>query len=354
MNGLSAKFSFNKLRMVFFFSLITLLGIGFLYVIKPFFFPLFWAGIIAIMFHPFYAWINRHIGLPSVSALISIILVLVLIFLPLVGVTMLLLQQLAELYNTIIGIDLLENAQGLAQWLDSAGLGSYVVDLQNTWTQQATNITRTVGIYLFENVRNITQNAATFLGLTIIMFYILYYLFKDGQTVLQKMMELSPLGDKYETLMYEKFRAITASTLKSTFIIGGIQGTLGGILFAVVGIKGAFIWAVMMLVLSVIPAVGPTIIWVPAALYLLVTGQIWQGVTVIIGGVVISTIDNLIRPALVGKDTEMHPVIVFLSTLGGIATFGISGFIIGPIIAALFLSIISIYNHYYSHELDNN
>lgn len=354
MNELNTKFSFGKLRIVFFFSLIALLGLSFLYVIRPFLFPLFWAGIIAIMFHPFYAKINKHIDIPSVSSLISIILVLVLIFLPLVGVTMLLLQQVADLYRAIANINFLENAQGLAQWLEGTRFAPYVGDLQNTWTEQASNITRTIGVYLFENVRSITQNAATFLGLTVVMFYILYYLFKDGSKVLRKLMELSPLGNKYETLMYEKFRAITAATLKSTFIIGGIQGALGGILFAIVGIKGALIWAVMMLVLSVIPAVGPTIVWVPAALYLFLTGQVWQGVVVLIGGVVISTIDNLIRPPLVGKDTEMHPVIVLISTLGGIATFGISGFIIGPIIAAMFLSIITIYNHYYRHELDNN
>ncbi len=354
MNPLNSKLSFGKLRTLFFFGLIVLLGLGFLYILRPFFFPLFWAGITAIMFYPFYTWVNKHVGIPAVSSLISVILVLVAIFLPISIVAVLLIQQTADLYNAIANIDLLANARGVALWLEGSNFAPYVTDIQASVTEQAANLTRSTGIYLLENVKNITQNAAKFLGLSIIMLYILYYLFKDGKIVLNKLMELSPLGDKYETLMYEKFRATTAATLKSTFIIGGIQGTLGGILFAVVGIKGAFIWAVIMLVLSVIPAVGPTIVWLPAALFMFFTGNIWQGVVLVIGGLVISTIDNLIRPPLIGKDTEMHPLIVFLSTLGGIATLGISGFIIGPIIAALFLSIITIYNHYYRHELDNN
>ena len=158
-------------------------------------------------------------------------------------------------------------------------------------------------------------------------------------------MHLSPLGDKYETLLYKKFTSTTKATLKGTLIIGGVQGFLGGITFWIAGIEGAFVWGIMMLIVSIIPAIGPFLIWFPATIILLAIGNIWQGIfyTVSWG----DTPD-------VGKDAGLHPLIVLFSTLGGLLVFGISGFIIGPVIAALFLSIITIYNEYYRKELKNN
>lgn len=141
--------------------------------------------------------------------------------------------------------------------------------------------------------------------------------------------------------------------MKGTFIIGIVQGTLGGLLFWAVGIKGAVIWGSLMTVLSIIPAVGSFLVWFPAGVILLFTGHIWQGVVVlVVGTAIISLVDNLLRPPLVGKDTEMPDVLVLLSTLGGLSLFGISGFIIGPIIAAFFLSMWNMFEEEHRKELN--
>src|SRR5690606_26470649 len=141
---------------------------------------------------------------------------------------------------------------------------------------------------------------------------------------------------------------------KSTVIVGGIQGTLGGLLFLIAGVDGALVWGTIMVVLAIIPAVGPPLVLIPAGLISLALGNVGAGLILLIGSVVISFVDNLLRPPLVGKDIQMHPLVVLFATLGGILVFGVSGFVIGPIIAALYTSVMSIYEYYDRNELSNN
>jgi predicted PurR-regulated permease PerM len=168
-------------------------------------------------------------------------------------------------------------------------------------------------------------------------------------------MQVSPIGSKYEIMLYKKFTETASATIKGTILVGGIQGAIGGIMFAIAGIDSALIWGIFMVFFSIIPGVGPLIIWFPAAIFLILTGSIWQGIFIIlVGTFVIGTIDNLLRPLFVGKDSEMHPLLILLSTLGGIALFGLSGFLMGPIIAALFVSFWEIYEEFYHKELSKN
>jgi len=155
-------------------------------------------------------------------------------------------------------------------------------------------------------------------------------------------------------MLYKLLTSTTRATLKSTLIIGGIQGSLGGILFFIAGIEGALIWGTIMVFLAIIPAVGPPLVLIPAGIISLLLGNVGAAILLLVGAFVISMIDNLIRPPLIGRDIQMHPLVVLFATLGGITLFGISGFVIGPIIAALYTSIMSIYEHYYKTELSNN
>ena len=185
--------------------------------------------------------------------------------------------------------------------------------------------------------------------------YSLYFFFKDGPKILSRIMHLSPLGDQYEKMLYERFTSTARATLKGTFIVGSIQGIIGGILFWLTGVEGALIWGVIMIALSLIPGIGSFLIWMPTGIIMLALGNLWQGLTILlVGAFIISTIDNLIRPPLVGKDIQMHPLIVLFSTLGGIFLFGISGFVIGPVLAALFIAVMSIYEEHYKRELNDN
>jgi predicted PurR-regulated permease PerM len=351
----SDKVSFGKMRSVFFFGLIAILSIGVLYLFAPFAYPIFWAAVVAIMFYPVHQRLVKFFKKESPAALVSVLLIFLIIFIPITTLSTVLVKQAHDLYVTVSNSNLIQNPEQVQNWLSTNELTAPLVNkIQTDWTGYAANAIQWISNFLLTSIKSITQNSLNFLLMTFIMFYSLYYFFKDGPRMLHKIMRLSPLGDEYEQLLYERFTSTTRATLKSTLIVGGIQGLMSGILFWVTGIEGAFIWGVIMTIIAIIPAIGTPIILIPAGIVMLLLGNFWQGLVLLIGGGVISTLDNLIRPPLVGKDIQMHPLIVFFATLGGIVMFGISGFVIGPIIAALYISVMSIYEHYYKKELKNN
>jgi len=348
------KISFGKMRSIFFFGLIILLTISILYLIRPFFYPIFWAAVIAVMFFPIYSWILKHLKREKLSSAITLVLVLIVIFIPLTILSALLVNESISLYNKVSRSGIFQNPQGVSVWIEKTPFAPYVDQIRNEWTAYATKAAQWLSQFLFTNVRNVAVGSTRFLIMSFVMLYALYYFLKDGARMLKRLMHLSPLGDEYEKLLYFRFTSTARATLKSTLIVGGVQGTLAGILFWITGIEGAFVWGVIMVIMAIIPAIGPAIVLIPAGIIMLAFGNIWQGVALLIGAIIISFVDNLLRPPLVGKDTQMHPLVVFFATLGGLIIFGISGFVIGPIVAALYISIISIYEHYYKNELQNN
>lgn len=355
MANASQKVSFSKMRSIFFFGLIGVLSLGFLYIIRPFFYPIFWAAILAILFHPVYNGLNGILKLPSISAFLSILIALVIIFVPLSLIVTILFHGSLTFYRSIAEGSLTFNIQSVASWLDNTPLEPVIKNIVNDWSGYAADATKTISLFLFNNIKDLTQNSIRFVFLLFITLYTLFFFFRDGEKMLRRLEHLSPLGDRYEELLYTRFTSTARATLKGTVIVGGIQGILGGLLFWATGVQGAIIWGVMMFLLSLVPGVGAFLVWLPVGIVMLILGNIWQGVTIlIIGALVISTIDNLLRPPLVGKDIQLHPLMVLFSTLGGIILFGISGFVIGPVIAALYMSIVSIYDNYYLKELKHN
>jgi predicted PurR-regulated permease PerM len=209
--------------------------------------------------------------------------------------------------------------------------------------------------FILVGATKLTQTSLTFLIMFIVMFYTLFFFLKDGEKLLKRMAHLSPLGDKHEAMMYKRFTSTTRAVLKGSLIVGGVQGLLTGLLFYFTGIEGALIWGIITMLFAVIPGFGSYVIWLPAALIMFVLGNNVEGLIILlVGGLVVSQIDNLIRPVLVGKDTQMHPLLILFSTLGGILLFGISGFIIGPVVVALFLSLWEMYEQYYQQGLSND
>jgi len=187
------------------------------------------------------------------------------------------------------------------------------------------------------------------------MVYLLFFMFKDGKKLEEVMYHYLPLGDAHERLLVERFTATTRAVVKGTLAIAVLQGALGGIAFAIAGVSAPTLWGLAMTLMAIIPAIGPGIIWLPAGIILLLTGSIWQGIFIlIVGALLVSVIDNFLRPLLIGRETKMPDAIILLSTLGGLATFGISGFIVGPIIAAFFLSLWTIFEKKFHRELTHN
>lgn len=347
---------FSKIRNYLFLGLLAVVTVLFLYIIKPFAYPIFWAAILAVLFYPLYKKLNKKIKHPNLSALISLSLVTVIIILPLSVLGLLLTKEVVVIYNSASGGGQLN--QLLHGAVETIKHNPYTAQFnvnEAFWTQKFAETSQAVIDYLFNFFTNLTQNSLTFAGLFVIMLYTLFFFFRDGQKILKKLMYLCPLGDKYEVMLYEKFTTAVTAVIKGLIIIGGVQATLGGVLFWTVGINGAIIWAIIMWLASLVPGFGVGLVWFPAGIVMLISGNIWQGITILLVGLlVISTIDNFIRPLIVGKDLRMPATLILFSTLGGIALFGISGFMLGPIVVALFMSFWEMYEEYYHKELSKN
>jgi len=346
---------FATIQQTFFFGLLTLVTIAFLWLIRDFIFPIFWAIVFAILFYPLNTWWLARTNLkPTLSSILTIATIILLIFTPLFVIGSLTLAESIQYYqqfsaNNLVtdGISILDRAIAFAGQFESLGID------QNRIESVVLQAAKGIGDWLTSQAIAFGQNIFRFVLLFFIMLYILFFLFRDGTYLEKRLLKVLPLGDKKEKRLIARFVSTTRATIKGTFVIAVIQGTIGGLLFWVVGINAPLVWGILMGLLSVIPAVGPAIIWLPAGLILLFTGNIWQGVVIlVIGGVVITFIDNLLRPPLVGKDTQMPDVLILLSTLGGLTLFGITGFIIGPIIAAFFLSMWTMFEEEFEKELE--
>jgi predicted PurR-regulated permease PerM len=321
----------------------------FLYLLKPFFFPLFWAAVIAAIFQPLYRRINRKLNHPSLSTILIFLVIAVIILLPAGVVGTLVFNESVQLYEKLSpdakNIDKgFQNIIGLI-------VNNPLADLFNldksVLIEKAAEVLRSVTNYIFVNLTTLTQNTLGLLVQFAIMFYALFFFVRDGEKFLRTAMRILPLGMGRERLLYDRFVATARSTLKVTLIIGGIQGILGGIVFLITDVEGALIWGLLMIIMAVVPVVGCSIIWGPAGILMLLSGQIWEGIVILASGVLlISMVDNLLRPILIGKDVEMHPLLIFLSSLGGIFLFGFSGFVIGPIITSMLLAIWTMYEEF--------
>lgn len=331
----------TRLRNIIFFSIFGLVGILFLFMIKPFFFPIFWAAVIAGIFYPSYAFMKDHVPSPNLAAAVVLVLIIIIIILPGFVIGSLLLAESLDIYQSFdmgaISVDL--QVRNLLRKLSGHPYLSMLSVNADTLTNAITDAIKGIVNYIFQSLRDLTQNTVIFFAQFAIMLYTLFFFIRDGRFFLHSLSRILPLGEARELMLFKIFSTTARATLKVTLIIGGLQGILGGLLFLALGVKGALTWGVVMVFSSIIPGVGCSIVWIPAGIILLLMGNTWQGITILAFGVlVISMVDNFLRPLLLGHDVQMHPLLIFLSTLGGIMLFGMSGFVLGPIITSLFLA----------------
>jgi len=336
-----------------FFIIMGLATVLFLYLLKPFFFPIFWAAVVAGIFRPLYRRINARLNRPSFSTAILFLIIVLIIFLPALIIGTLVFRESLHLYETLKpdaqNID--RNFRHIIDALADNPFADLFRINRAFLVEKTAEVVRGITNYIFVHLKELTQNTIGLIVKMAIMLYTLFFFIRDGEKFLRMAMRLSNLGMGRERFLYERFIVTARSTLKVTLIIGGIQGILGGLIFIATNVEGALTWGLLMILTAIIPVVGCSIIWAPAGILMLLTGHIWEGVLILAAGVlVISTVDNLLRPILIGKDVEMHPLLIFLSMLGGIVLFGFSGFVIGPIVTSLFLSILQMYEEFYRQE----
>ena len=336
-----------------FYIILGVVMLLFLYLLKPFFFSIFWAAIIAGIFRPLYRRINRRLKRPNLSTVVVFFVIALIILLPAAIVGTLVFNESVQLYAALSPDtkELNKNFDHVISSITNHPYAKLFHVNKALLLAKTAEIARGITNYIFVNLTALTQNTLGFLVKFAIMLYALFFFIRDGDKFPGMAMRILPLGKGREKLLYDRFFATARSTLKVTLIIGGIQGALGGIVFLITGIEGALIWGLLMVIMAVVPAVGCAIIWGPAGILMLLMGHIWEGTLILATGIlVISTIDNLLRPILIGQDVEMHPLLIFLSTLGGIVVFGFAGFVIGPIIASMLLAIWEMYDEFFRKD----
>ena len=321
----------------FFIALLFIVTAAFIWLIRGFLQPIFWAVALGIVVFPVHGKIEQRLGArKSLAAAASLMLVLVVVLLPLAGIIAAVTSEAAGLYARLADGD-----------IDPSGI--YRVIEQNV--PQLLSLLQSVGIDPERLQAQLASGAASralaigqdTMRVTVfffLMIYLLFFFLRDGRRLLAGLIHALPFGDERERHLLGRFAEVSRATIKGTFVVGVVQGVIGGTLFALLGIGAPVLWGVVMALLSIIPAVGPALVWIPAAIVLIAGGQLVSGIVLIVAGVfVIGLVDNLLRPILVGRDTRMPDYLILLSTLGGLAGFGLSGVVIGPIIAAFFLSV---------------
>src|SRR5213592_3010946 len=215
---------------------------------------------------------------------------------------------------------------------------------QELLVQQVGTAAKTAGAFLVTFASRMTATTAAFLLNLFVMLYAMFFFFKDGHKILERIFYYLPLSDEDETRMLARFTSITRATVKGTLVIGAIQGALAGLAFWVAGIDGAALWGTIMTILSIIPGIGAPLVWVPVVIILFVNGQYVTATLLFVWcGIVVATIDNFLRPVFVGRDAKMPDLLILIGTLGGLFLFGPIGFIVGPIVCGLFLTVWDIY-----------
>jgi predicted PurR-regulated permease PerM len=223
----------------------------------------------------------------------------------------------------------------------------------STVRENAANAAVAVSQFMVQNAVSAGIGTANFLLKLALMLYIAFFLIRDGRVLVEKMVYTLPLGDERERMLFQKFAEVARATVKGNLVVAMVQGALGGIIFWLLGLPAPLLWGVVMAVLSLIPAVGAGLVWLPAAIYLYAVGQ-WISATVLLayGVTVIGLADNILRPILVGRDTKLPDWMVLLSTLGGLSLFGINGFVVGPLVAVLFIAFWQIFGREFKTESD--
>ncbi|MDJ0779965.1 MAG: AI-2E family transporter [Gammaproteobacteria bacterium] len=342
----------NKIVLVIIVVAISAL---FLSMIHQFLMAIFLAGLFSALARPVYRRLrilfrgHRHAA--SATTLLMMVVVVLIPLLFLVGIVVGQAVDVGQTAAPWIKRNL-EQPDQITAWLQGLPIYEYVEPYRGVILQKAGQVVNSISNMVAGGLSQVTLGTANFLFMTFVFLYTMYFLQMDGDKLVRKILYYLPLNGDDESLMLDKFTSVTRAMIKGTLLIGILQGTLAGIAFAVAGFGNAVFWGTVMAVLSIIPSVGSALVWIPASIILIMQGNVGAGVGLLaFCGLIVGSLDNVLRPILVGKDTRMHELMIFFGTLGGILMFGIPGVLIGPVVASLFITVWELYGIAFSDYL---
>ncbi|MFO7889978.1 MAG: AI-2E family transporter [bacterium] len=337
--------------------ILVVIGISIIFfsMIRPFIIVILLAGIFSALFQPIYKFFQKIFkGRSSLSAGITLLLIVFIFIIPLLSLLGIVAGQAIKISQSV--------KPWITQWINepttfdqmfqSLPFYDTISSYKEFIVEKAGVMVSRMSTVLFNSLSSATLSTVNFFFLFFIFLYTMFFFLKEGGLILNKILYYLPLTNRDEKRLLGKFTSVTRATIKGTLVIGIIQGGLAGLAFWVVGIKAALFWGTIMTVLSIIPVIGSTLVWLPAVIVLAASGEFLKAVGLLIFcGLLVGSVDNLLRPILIGRDTKMHELLILFSTIGGISLFGIVGFIVGPIIAALFVTVWDIYGETFKEYL---
>ncbi len=333
----------TRYRQAFLLLLVAAISIAFVAMIRTFLLTILLAAIFTGLSYPMYQWLLRKFHARSgLAAIATLLVLLTMVVGPLLAVLGAGANEALDVTETI--------RPRLERLVDQPGEFNrrlrllpgyrYIEPYRTQIFNKTGELLGSASAFTFTALSATTRATAVFIFHFVILLYTMFFFLTDGPRLLNALLAHLPLPDADKERMLDRFVSVTRATVKGTLFIGAAQGLLGGLAFRAAGIDGAIFWGTVMTVLSIVPGVGGALIWVPAAIILVTTGEVWRGIALAaFCGLVIGSVDNLLRPLLVGRDTQMHELLIFFSTLGGLLMFGVMGFIVGPILAALFVTV---------------
>ncbi len=314
-------------------------------ILWPYAGAVFWGLVLAILFAPMHRWmLSRMPRRRNLAAFLTLCLCVLIVMLPTALIAASVVQEAGATYARLrsgqadFGEYVRQVLDALPPWAISL-LERFHLTSMSELQERLTSLGAQASRVLATRALDVGQNTLQFIVALGVMLYLLFFLLRDGVKLAAHVRHAIPLEPHHKRQLAEKFTTVIRATVKGNLVVAAVQGALGGLAFWFLDIQAPVMWAVLMAFLSLLPAVGASLIWGPVAIYFFATGAIWQGAVLTAFGVgVIGLVDNLLRPLLVGKDTKMPDYVVLISTLGGMALFGLTGFVIGPAIAALFMA----------------
>jgi len=335
--------------------LVVFISAVFLSMIRSFLMAILLAGIFAALTRPVYHWLEKVLkGRRSLASVLTLMLIIIVVVVPLGVLTGVVTGQAIKVSQSAVPWVKTQLSQpgGINHFLETIPYYDKIAPHSELILRKAGELVGGISQLLVNNLSSAALGAVNLIFTLFAWLYTMYFFLMDGEKLLEKILYYLPLQDREEQQLLERFTSVTRATLKGTAVIGILQGGLAGLAFWVVGIPSATFWGVIMVVLSIIPSVGTAVVWLPAAVILGFSGAVGKAVGLLIFcALAVGSLDNLLRPILVGKDTQMHELMIFFGTMGGIFMFGMIGVLIGPIIAALFVTIWEIYGQAFAHIL---
>jgi predicted PurR-regulated permease PerM len=332
----------ERIAALLFYAFVGILAYLAYRIFRPFLVPLAWAGVLVVFCYPAHAWLARRYG-PGRAAALSTLGVGVVVIVPM------LLVMLAFVGEAVRAVEAMQQAlaegppPAFRRWWGSVQVevpGLERIDPVATLRQAAGR----TGAFLAARAGTVLQNLAVFLFDLVVVLFAAFFLFRDGATFLAWLRRVLPFDEQIKARMFAQTRDLITAGVTASLVVAAVQGVLGGLAFALLGLPGPVFWGVVMGFFSLLPLVGAWVVWLPAALWLVFTGQIARGlVLAAVGAGIVSSVDNFLRPALLSGRAQLNGLVVFISMLGGVAAFGVLGLVLGPVVVATGLGLLEAY-----------